>query len=88
MDRSGGIRAGVDRLVRLLMRGPLGALGAAFAMSVFPIGWRRESDYDAADDRFLARGSTRRFKMTKLIFRKPPPSWWRIGRRGTKAASI
>ena len=24
MDRSGGIRAGVDRLVRLLMRGPLG----------------------------------------------------------------
>ena len=39
MDRSGGIRAGVDRLVRLLMRGPLGAivmaapLGAAFAAS-------------------------------------------------------
>jgi hypothetical protein len=39
MDRSGGIRAGVDRLVRLLMRsGPLGAiimaapLGAAFAV--------------------------------------------------------
>jgi glucan biosynthesis protein C len=37
MDRSGGIPAGVDRLVRLLMRGPLGAivmaapLGAAFA---------------------------------------------------------
>jgi peptidoglycan/LPS O-acetylase OafA/YrhL len=37
MDRSGGIRAGVDRLVRLVMRGPLGAivmaapLGAALA---------------------------------------------------------
>ena len=37
MDRGGGIRAGVDRLVRLLMRGPLGAIlmaapvGAAFA---------------------------------------------------------
>jgi glucan biosynthesis protein C len=37
MDRSGGIRAGADRLVRLVMRGPLGAvvmaapLGAALA---------------------------------------------------------
>jgi len=46
-----------------------------FATSVFPTGWRRESDYDAADGRFPARGSTRRFKMTNLIFRKPPPSW-------------
>jgi hypothetical protein len=37
MNRGGGIRAGVDRLVRLLRRGPLGAIlmaapvGAAFA---------------------------------------------------------
>jgi glucan biosynthesis protein C len=46
MDRSGGIRAGVDRLVRLLlMRGPLGAIimaapvGAAFAANHLWLMW-------------------------------------------------
>ena len=45
--------------------------------------WRRESDYDAADGLFLARGSTPRFTMTKLDFPEASFVVARIGRRGT-----